>query len=48
MCIVYIEGNGSTVDMCGVERKRRTLGSKRHGFEPTSRHKTYTQCAVGQ
>ena len=26
--------------MCGVEGKRRILCSKRHGFAPTSRHKT--------
>ena len=34
--------------LCGVEEKRPTLCSKRHEIAPTSRHKTYTMCAVGQ
>ena len=36
------------VDMCGVEGKRRLCDLNRHEFEPSSRHKTYTLCAVGQ
>ena len=27
--------------------KASALRSKRHEFEPSSRHKSYTQCAVG-
>ena len=34
------------VDMCGVEGKRRLCDLNE--FEPSSRHKTYTLCAVGQ
>ena len=36
------------VDMCGVEGNHRTLWSKRHEFEPSSRHKIYMLYAVGQ